>query len=182
MAVFPAASIIRVQGQIAPCRIEADQCGRRGIRPLIVQMDDQASGIGLDSAMTEGPQGTGQGTVKRPIVAVVDDDPAVCGSLKFALELEGFAVSFYHSGAELLLADDLEDFDCFVIDQRMPGMTGMELVEVLRERLVLTPVILIISHTNAALNARAKKAAIPIVEKPFLGNALVERIREACLA
>jgi two-component system, LuxR family, response regulator FixJ len=149
-------------------------------------MDDQASGIGLDSAMTEGPQGTVHGTVKgtakRPIVAVVDDDPAVCGSLKFALELEGFAVSFYHSGAELLLADDLEDFDCFVIDQRMPGMTGMELVEVLRERLVLTPVILVISHTNAALNARAKKAAIPIVEKPFLGNALVERIREACWA
>ena len=61
-------------------------------------------------------------------------------------------------------------------------MTGMELVEVLRERLVLTPVILIISHPNAALSARALKAAIPIVEKPFLGNALVERIREACWA
>ena len=75
-----------------------------------------------------------------------------------------------------------KDCNCFVIDQRMPGMTGMELVEVLRERLVLTPVILIISHRNAALNARAQKAAIPIVEKPLLGNALVERIREACWA
>ena len=136
--------------------------------------------------MTEGPQGTAKDTAKapakRPVIAVVDDDPAVSGSLKFALELEGFAVRTYHSGAELLLADDLEHFNCFVVDQRMPGMTGMELVEVLRERLVLTPIILIISHTNAALNARAKKAAIPIVEKPFLGNALVERIREACWA
>ena len=75
-----------------------------------------------------------------------------------------------------------KDCNCFVIDQRMPGMTGMELVEVLRERLVLTPVILIISHASAALSARAQKAAIPIVEKPFLGNALVERIREACWA
>jgi hypothetical protein len=46
----------------------------------------------------------------------------------------------------------------------------------------LTPAILIISHPNAALNARAQKAAIPIVEKPLLGNALVERIREACWA
>jgi two-component system, LuxR family, response regulator FixJ len=145
---------------------------------MIVQMDDQASRIGLDSAMTEGPRTT----AKRPIIAVVDDDLAVCGSLKFALELEGFAVRTYHSGAELLHAGDLVDCNCFVIDQRMPGMTGMELVEVLRERLVLTPVILIISHANAALSARAQKAAVPIVEKPFLGNALVERIREACRA
>jgi two-component system, LuxR family, response regulator FixJ len=152
------------------------------MRPLIVQMDDQASGIGLDSAMTEGPQGTVKGTAKRPIVAVVDDDPAVCGSLKFALELEGFAVRTYHSGAELLHADDLKDCNCFVIDQRMPGMTGMELVDTLRGQQVSTPAILIISHPSAALNARAEKAAIPIVEKPLLGNALVERIREACWA
>ena len=130
------------------------------------------------SAMTEDPKGA----AKRPIIAVVDDDPAVCGSLKFALELEGFAVRTYHSGAELLHAGDLKEYNCFVIDQRMPGMTGMELVEVLRERLVLTPAILIISHANAALSARAQKAAVPIVEKPLLGNALVERIREACWA
>jgi two-component system response regulator FixJ len=141
-------------------------------------MDDQARRNGLDLAMTEDPKGA----AKRPIIAVVDDDPAVCGSLKFALELEGFAVRTYHSGAEFLRADDVADCNCFVIDQRMPGMTGMELIEVLRERLVLTPVILIISHGSAALSARAKKAAIPIVEKPFLGNALVERIREACWA
>ena len=132
--------------------------------------------------MTEGPQGTAKVTARRPIIAVVDDDPAVCGSLKFALELEGFAVRTYHSGAELLGAGDLKDCNCFVIDQRMPEMTGMELFEVLRERRVLTPVILIISHANAALSARAQKAAIPIVEKPFLGNALLERIREACWA
>jgi len=128
--------------------------------------------------MTESPQAT----AKRPMVAVVDDDPAVCGSLKFALELEGYAVRTYHSGAELLRGGDLEGFNCFVVDQRMPGMTGMELVEVLRKRELSTPVILIISHPNAALSARAQKAAIPIVEKPLLGNALVERIREACLA
>jgi len=128
--------------------------------------------------MTEGPQAT----VKRPMIAVVDDDPAVCGSLKFALELEGFAVRTYHSGAELIHVGDFEGFDCFVVDQRMPGMTGMELVEVLRARRIMTPVILIISHPNAALSARAQKAAIPIVEKPLLGNALVERIREACWA
>jgi FixJ family two-component response regulator len=118
-------------------------------------------------------------------IAIVDDDPAVCNSLKFALELEGFAVRTYGGGAEVLRDDGdggLADFDCFVVDQRMPAMTGLELILKLRERHIDAPAILIISQPNAALAARAARAKVPIVEKPFLGNALVDRIREACAA
>lgn len=61
---------------------------------------------------------------ESPIVAVVDDDPAVCNSLKFSLELEGFQVRTYVSGAALLRSGDLDDCDCFVIDQKMPGLSG----------------------------------------------------------
>ena len=119
-------------------------------------------------------------TERPPVVVIVDDDPAVCGSLKFSLELEGFAVRAYASATELLRDGDLDVCDCFVIDQRMPVMSGMELIAKLRDRHVLTPAILLISDPNPALSARATAAAIPIVEKPLLGNALVERIREAC--
>ena len=154
-----------------------DQCGAPALQPLIVQMDDQVTKTALDLAIMQ----SAQPTVKQPVVTVVDDDPAVCGSLKFALELEGFVVRTYGSGAELLDTGGIEkNCDCFAIDQRMPGMTGMELVDALRQRHILTPVILIISHPSAALSARAQKAAVPIVEKPLLGNALVEHIREAC--
>ena len=117
---------------------------------------------------------------RLPIVAVVDDDPAVCGSLKFSLELEGFMVRAYASGAELLDAADFDECSCLVVDQRMPEMTGMELIDRLRERQVLTPAVLIVSHSSAALSARAAKAHVPIVEKPLLSNALLECIREAC--
>jgi two-component system, LuxR family, response regulator FixJ len=117
---------------------------------------------------------------RLPLVAVVDDDPAVCGSLKFSLELEGFMVRAYGSGAELLNAGDFAEYSCLVVDQRMPEMSGMELITRLRERQVLTPAVLIVSHPNAALSARAAKAQVPIVEKPFLGNALLDCIREAC--
>jgi len=65
---------------------------------------------------------------RPPIVAVVDDDPAVCGSLKFLLELEGFMVRAYAGGAELLNAGDFAEYSCLVVDQRMPGMTGVELL------------------------------------------------------
>jgi two-component system, LuxR family, response regulator FixJ len=117
---------------------------------------------------------------RSPIVAIVDDDPAVCGSLKFSLELEGFVVRAYGHAAEFLDAGDFQGCDCLVIDQRMPGMSGMELIAKLRTLEVQTPAILLISQPNPALAARAAKAAVPIVEKPLFGNALIERIREAC--
>jgi two-component system, LuxR family, response regulator FixJ len=115
-----------------------------------------------------------------PVIVVVDDDPAVSNSLKFSLELEGFAVRAYRGGAELLAAADFGDCSCFIIDQRMPGMSGMELIAALRGRNVSTPAILIVSQTNKVLSARAADADVPIIEKPLLSNALVEKIREVC--
>lgn len=122
---------------------------------------------------------SGDGMDERPVVVVVDDDPAVRGSLKFSLELEGFAVRTYGDGAEFLHASD-HACDCFVIDQQMPGMSGMELIGKLREQKIAVPAILIISHPHAVLSARAATAGVSIVEKPLLGNTLVDKIREAC--
>jgi FixJ family two-component response regulator len=117
---------------------------------------------------------------RGPVVAVVDDDPAVRNALKFSLELEGFVVHVYESGAKLLNARDLRACRCLVIDQKMPEMGGIDLIAELRYRDVETPAILITSYPSAALAARAALANIPIVEKPFLNNALLECIRQAC--
>lgn len=116
---------------------------------------------------------------RLPIVVVVDDDPAVCSSLKFSLELEGFSVRAYGSGDEFLKAG-ATGADCLVIDQRMPMMSGMELIAKLRGQNISTPGVLMVSQPNTAVAARAAKAGVPIVEKPFLGNALFDSIRQAC--
>ena len=118
--------------------------------------------------------------VEAPLIVVVDDDPAVCNSLKFSLELEGFAVRAYRSGSEFLASDSLTACKCFVIDQRMPGMSGMEVISALRGRNVTAPAILILSQPNRVLSARAAEAHVPIIEKPLLNNALVDKIREIC--
>lgn len=117
---------------------------------------------------------------RAPGIVIVDDDQAVCSSLKFSLELEGFTVRAYGGADELLGAADFDTCDCYVIDQRMPGMSGMELIAKLRDQKILTPAILLISDPNPALSARAAKASVPIIEKPLLGNALVDGIRQAC--
>ena len=114
---------------------------------------------------------------KPLVVAVVDDDPAVRSSLKFSLELEGFSVCIYGSASELL-ETGLNDADCLVIDQRMPAISGMELIAKLRAQNISTPAVLIVSQPNAAVSNRAAKIGIPIVEKPFFGNVLVDKIRQ----
>jgi FixJ family two-component response regulator len=111
------------------------------------------------------------------LVIVIDDDLAVRTSLKFSLELEGLTVHSYGSGTELLSADDLAVCSCLVVDQNMPGMSGLDLIALLRARHVAVPAILITSHPNPSLRERARKAAVPIVEKPLLGNALFDTIR-----
>lgn len=115
-----------------------------------------------------------------PVIVVVDDDPAVCNSLKFSLELEGFTVRSYRSAGELLETGNSGDCSCYVIDQRMPSMSGMDLIAKLRERHIATPAILLISQPSDYLSERAARAHIPVVEKPLLNNMLVDKIREAC--
>jgi FixJ family two-component response regulator len=116
----------------------------------------------------------------RPaVVGVVDDDPAVRNSLKFSLEIEGFTVGTFADANELLQDRDLSRFNCLVVDHYLPGLNGLDLVARLRERQVSVPVVLITTHPSGALLARAGKAHVPIVEKPLLGNALIDRIRAA---
>src|SRR5262249_5944248 len=108
----------------------------------------------------------------RPVIIVVDDDGAVRNSLKFSLEIEGFSVLTYADSRELFEDEALAESSCLVIDHNLPGMTGLEAIAELRERRVLVPAILITTHPSAATTERARKAEIPIVEKPLLENGL----------
>ena len=114
-----------------------------------------------------------------PVIVVVDDDAAVRGSLKFALEIEGFAVRTYPRGDELLDDVSCADCACFIIDQKLPGMNGLDVVAELRKQRIAAPVILITSQPTNMVQQRAAQAGVPIVEKPLLGNALIERVRDA---
>jgi len=112
------------------------------------------------------------------VVIVLDDDLAVRNSLKFSLEIEGFVVRSYATGAELLDAGSVAPCGCLVVDQHMPGMNGLDLIELLRSRHFSAPAILITSDPSPSVRERASKASIPIVEKPLLGNALLREIRD----
>lgn len=116
---------------------------------------------------------------QNPAVFIIDDDPAVLNSLKFSLEIEGFSVHGYPTGADLLAAGEWPGCGCLVIDYHLGEMNGLELLNQLRTRGIAAPAILITSHPSLLLRQRAASVGMPIVEKPLLGNALTEAIRKA---
>jgi len=114
---------------------------------------------------------------KGLVVVVIGDDPAVRSSLKVWLELEGLTVRSYASGVELLSAGELGRCDCLIIDEKIPASNGLHLITELRERDFSAPAILVTSQPSMSLRNQADKAGVPIVEKPLLGNGLLDTIR-----
>ncbi|MGZ9098061.1 MAG: response regulator transcription factor [Brevundimonas sp.] len=116
---------------------------------------------------------------QRPAILLVEDDPAVVNALKFALELEGFAVSAYADGETLLASRPLPETGCLVLDYNLPGMDGLDLLERLRAAHVTLPAILMTTNPRNALRDRAVLAGVQIIEKPLLTDALRDAVRGA---
>jgi two-component system, LuxR family, response regulator FixJ len=130
------------------------------------------------STLLQAEDSTGKGA--EEIVLVVDDDEAVRDSLKFALELEGIAVSLCADGFELLRHPDLDRARCVVLDYRMPTLDGFEVLDRLGDLRPELPIILITSHLSASLRSRAARAhVLRVLEKPLSDSALSENIRIA---
>ena len=134
-----------------------------------------AAGWGPKPAMKKSHTAPGA----QRVILVIDDDHAVCSSLKFSLEIEGFAVQVYPGAYELLKEADLPANSCLIVDYHMPSMNGLELLARLRDRGISIPAILITSHPSRKLREHITAAGVPLVEKPFVGSILMEHIRDA---
>jgi len=110
---------------------------------------------------------------------LVDDDPALLHALSFAFETEGYAVSAFADAESLLASEAPQGSLCLVLDQRLPGMSGLALLAALRAQNVSAPAILITTNPPPAVRREASAAGVEIVEKPLLGNILAAKVREA---
>lgn len=119
-------------------------------------------------------------TLPETTIFVVEDDPAVLTSLQFLLETEGFSVRTFASGAALLSAPLPAPGDCLVVDYKMAEMDGFDLIDRLRERHVVSPVVLVTAYPGANVNARAEARGVHrIVPKPHIEESLISHVREA---
>lgn len=115
-------------------------------------------------------------------VYVVDDDQVVRRSIQFMLRPSGFDVQSFESGeAFLKLANSLAS-GCVLLDIRMGGMDGLSVQQVLHDRGIAIPVIIISGHGDIGMVVRAMKAgAVDFIEKPFEKSMLITAIEQALM-
>lgn len=109
------------------------------------------------------------------ILIVVDDDAAVLKALKIGFETEGFDVRAFSDAESVLAEPDYPETGCLIVDQRLPGLSGLELIARLRKVGLRLPAVLITTPTPAVLRLAAA-ANVPVVGKPLLNNALIETV------
>jgi len=112
-------------------------------------------------------------------VYITDDDPLMRRFLKKALDHEGMATKTFESGVALLSALDTLQPGVILLDIRMPELDGVQVLEQMRSRTRIHPVLILSSHGDVATAVRAVRAgAIDFIEKPFSVSSLVQRVRE----
>ena len=99
------------------------------------------------------------------------------------IECAGYRVAAYDSALAFLAAlarDGQLGPGCIVTDVRMPEMTGLELVDRLKQKGVAEPIIVITGHADVPMAIQAMKAGVTdFIEKPFADDAILSVIREA---
>lgn len=116
----------------------------------------------------------------RPLVFVVDDEPAVCVSVSRLVQSVGFDVLTFHTAREFLRANRPDVPGCLVLDVRLPELSGLDLQQELAKSSIDLPIIFVTGHADIPMSVRAMKAgAVEFLTKPYREQELLEAIQHA---
>jgi FixJ family two-component response regulator len=113
-------------------------------------------------------------------VLAVDDETFMRAALRRVFTNAGIPVQTFDSAAQLLSSSDLCSPGVLLLDVKMPGMSGLDLQSLLRDRGVALPVIFLTGSADIPMAVAAmRNGAEDFLEKPFDNDMLVERVRQA---
>ncbi len=124
------------------------------------------------------------------MVILVEDDEGLRAALQRVLRAWGFETRAHASGEEALADPDLDRLVCLVVDLNLPAMSGLDLIDRLRERGVTAPAVVISAQDEARVRQETRRRVrqetrrrgiAHFLPKPFLGSALVRQV-DAALA
>src|SRR5262252_4490033 len=111
-------------------------------------------------------------------ILVIDDEAPIRDSLKMTLEYEGYEFIGAATGQEGLALAEREAPDLVLLDVKMPGMDGIEVLERLRNMNEALPVVVVSGHGTISTAVEAtKKGAFDFIEKPFASERVLVSLR-----
>jgi two-component system response regulator FixJ len=116
----------------------------------------------------------------RPVIYIVDDDPAVRKSLALWLGFRSLATQGFDSAESFLESVDADCQGCGIVDVRLGGMDGLELQARLVAKGIAMPLIFLTGHGDVATARSALKGgAFDFLEKPIDNDRLIALLGEA---
>jgi len=113
-------------------------------------------------------------------VLVIDDEEAIRKSLRMVLEYEGYECVEAASGPDGIEATRRETPDAVLLDIKMPGMDGLEVLQAIRAKDVHTPILMISGHGDVPTAVEAiHKGAYDLLEKPLESERVLTALRNA---
>ena len=117
---------------------------------------------------------------KTALIRIVDDDEGLRVSYRFLLEGDGWLVRCYESAEDFLEHDCPFLPGCIILDVRMPGMSGLELQNVLAGKGIEPRIVFVSAHGTIPMAVKAvKDGAVDFLTKPVDENVLIRTIEEA---
>jgi FixJ family two-component response regulator len=114
------------------------------------------------------------------LICVVDDDGDVRDSMSALLESFGYAVMTFTSAAEFLEGSHPVEAACLIVDFQMPGMTRIELLEVLAARNDDIPAIIVTANEPRRIAQVLRSNVLKVLKKPVTGEELIHWVEKAC--
>jgi two-component system response regulator FixJ len=114
------------------------------------------------------------------VVYVVDDDPGMRKSLALVMESAALPCKLFESADHFLSVYRMDDPGVLLLDLQMPGMHGMELVRLLRQRGLHLPIVVVTGTATVHVAVEAMKlGTVDFLEKPVDHQILLSRIEQA---
>ena len=115
-----------------------------------------------------------------PLIHLIDDDEAVRSSLALLISTVGLRVQAWADPQTFMNGFDRQSVGAIVLDVRMPGISGLSVLDTLKEQGVDQPVIMLTGHGTVEMCRRAFKAgAAEFLEKPVDDEALLEALQSS---
>ncbi len=119
-------------------------------------------------------------TLRAPTVYIVDDDPDICDSAATLLATEGILTKAFHSAEEFLQHYSPTAPECLLLDLRMSGMGGLELMRLLTEKQIHIPTIFLTGNAEQfPPNLPNTQDIVALLEKPVRPDVLLNSIHRA---